>query len=44
MTNDRSRVLKAVRLGGPVLALLLVAALAPSPAAAQVRIKDIASF
>ena len=44
MTNDRSRLLKAVRLAGAVLALLLVVALAPAPAAAQVRIKDIASF
>src|SRR5262245_30070926 len=44
MTNDRSRLLKALRLAGAVLALLLVAALAPAPAAAQVRIKDIASF
>jgi flagellar P-ring protein precursor FlgI len=44
MSNSRSRLLKAVRLAGAVLALLLVAALAPAPATAQVRIKDIASF
>ena len=44
MTNERRHLLKAVRLAGAVLALLLVGALAPAPAAAQVRIKDIASF
>ena len=44
MSNIGSRMLKAIRLAGAVLALLLVAALAPTPAAAQVRIKDIASF
>jgi len=44
MSNIGSPMLKAVRLAGAVLALLLVAAFAPAPAAAQVRIKDIASF
>src|SRR5215467_7112881 len=44
MTNERSRLLTAVRLAGAVLALLLVGSLAPASAAAQVRIKDIASF
>src|SRR5580765_4466147 len=44
MTNDRSRLLTALRLAGVALALLLVAAFATTPAAAQVRIKDIASF
>jgi flagellar P-ring protein precursor FlgI len=44
MTNERSRLLKAVRLAGAVLALLLAVVFAPPPAAAQVRIKDIASF
>ena len=44
MTNERSRLLKAVRLAGAVLALLLAVVLAPAPTAAQVRIKDIASF
>src|SRR4029450_5389280 len=44
MTNDRSRLLTAIRLAGAALALLLVSAVAPTPAAAQVRIKDIASF
>ena len=44
MTNERRHLLKAVRLAGAMLALLLVAAFAPAPAAAQVRIKDIASF
>jgi flagellar P-ring protein precursor FlgI len=44
MSNIGSRMLKAIRLAGAVLALLLAGALAPVPAAAQVRIKDIASF
>jgi flagellar P-ring protein precursor FlgI len=44
MSNIGSRMLKAVRFAGAALALLVVAAFAPAPAAAQVRIKDIASF
>ena len=44
MTNARSRLPTALRLAGAALALLLAALLAPAPAAAQVRIKDIASF